>query len=390
MPPFFTNPFRASLRLLLGAVLAIATIASSVANADQPIKAVFEQPKKIVVIGDVHGDYDAFRQLLQLTDIIDKKDRWTGGKTHLVQLGDLPDRGDDTLKVIKLLQSLQSAAERKGGKVHVLVGNHDAMNVYGDLRYATKGEFAAFASKKSEALREKYYQQEIDWTKENLPQEEWPTFDEQHRKNWYDKHPPGFLEHRYYWQSSGQIGSWVRSRPCVLKLGNTLFIHGGLGPEFLDWSIDDLNSAVSAALQSENMENTIVRNEDGPLWYRGLALNDEADESAHVDALLEHFGVERIILGHTVTKGIILPRFDGKVILSDVGLSHYYGENLAALVIEKDKLTAIHRSGEVALPPSTSTAELLDYFEKVSALEPKNKAIKKRIQKLEQKSLTNN
>ena len=68
---------------------------------------------------------------------------WSGGATHLVQLGDVPDRAPDTRKILDLLMRLEPQARRAGGYVHALIGNHEAMNVYGDLRYVSEGEIAA-------------------------------------------------------------------------------------------------------------------------------------------------------------------------------------------------------------------------------------------------------
>jgi hypothetical protein len=66
--------------------------------------------------------------------------------------------------------------------------------------------------------------------------------------------------------------------------------------------------------------------------------------------------------------GAIMPRFNGKVILADVGLSAVYGSRLACLVIEGEKLTAIHRGAAFPLPASLS--ETLDYLKKASAHDP--------------------
>lgn len=99
-------------------------------------KAVFDPVDRIVAIGDVHGDFIKFRSALEMKELIDSKQNWKGGETHLVQLGDLPDRGPQTRRIIELLKKLEKQAPRDGGRVHILIGNHDAMNMYGDLRYA--------------------------------------------------------------------------------------------------------------------------------------------------------------------------------------------------------------------------------------------------------------
>ncbi|HEY2019456.1 MAG TPA: metallophosphoesterase, partial [Bryobacteraceae bacterium] len=114
---------------------------------------------RVVAVGDIHGDYNALVEVLRAAGVIDKKDRWIGGKTHLVQTGDIPDRGPDTRKAMDLLMALEKQAAKAGGYVHPLIGNHEAMNLYGDLRYTTPGEFAAFKTGESEQVRAAIWEQ---------------------------------------------------------------------------------------------------------------------------------------------------------------------------------------------------------------------------------------
>ncbi|MSR03122.1 MAG: hypothetical protein EXR94_10365 [Gemmatimonadetes bacterium] len=99
---------------------------------------------RIVAVGDVHGDFAQFTTVLRQAGVIDAKNRWAGGQTHLVQTGDVPDRGPDSRQVMDLLMELTPQAEKAGGQVHALIGNHEAMRVLGDLRYVSPGEYEAF------------------------------------------------------------------------------------------------------------------------------------------------------------------------------------------------------------------------------------------------------
>ena len=90
---------------------------------------------RVVAFADVHGAYAELLPLLRETGIVDAQDHWAAGQAHLVSLGDLLDRGADSRKVMDLLMRLQGEAQAKGGQVHVLLGNHEAMNILGDLRY---------------------------------------------------------------------------------------------------------------------------------------------------------------------------------------------------------------------------------------------------------------
>lgn len=345
--------------------------------------AELDDVERIVVIGDVHGNHDGFMEVLKMADLVSGWGRWSGGRTHLVQLGDIPDRGAQTLEVSDFLQRFAKQARRRKGAVHVLIGNHDAMNVYGDLRFVDPGEYAEFRTNQSRELLNIVYRNDIDYIKANNPEEKWPEFNDEFRKQWYDARPLGYVEHRLSWQE-GEMNQWVLSRNTVMKIGRTLFLHGGIGPEFVDWSIDELNQAVVEALGNPTqVEGTILRSQDGPLWYRGLARNNEAEEEAHLEALLEKHDVDRIVLGHTVTGGIIMPRFGGRVILTDVGISKAYGENLACLVIEGDRLIAVHAGGEVDIPTNGDRAELLGYVEQIALLEHDNPRIAARLRAMQ-------
>ena len=376
---FSQNKFKVSLfqLWLLWMVLSLSGLVMA-----KPDPSLFGEVERIIVVGDVHGDFERFKSVLESAEVINSKGRWIAGKAHLVQLGDLPDRGPDTLEVIKFLQKLEKEARRKRGRVHVLIGNHDAMNVYGDLRYVDEGEFSAFANRQSQRRLEDVYEDEVQWIKDNNPEEVWPEFDEAFKEAWFAKRPAGYVEHRMSWLPGGEIGDWVISRNAVLKIGDSLFVHGGIGPAYADWSIDQINEAVRSSFDNLNdLNSSILRQEEGPLWYRGLALHDEVIESEHLEKLLLNFGVRRIIVGHTVTNGVILPRFGGKVVVADVGLSSYYGDHFACLVIEKDALYAIHRGVKVALPASEDEG-LDEYYDRIAALEPENSAVLDRIANL--------
>ena len=101
-------------------------VLSSVAFADtrQVDDFHWEGVERIVAIGDLHGDYENYLAALKAAGLVDRRGKWIGGETHLVQTGDLPDRGPDTGKIIEHIQRLGKQAQRKGGRVHNLIGNH--------------------------------------------------------------------------------------------------------------------------------------------------------------------------------------------------------------------------------------------------------------------------
>ena len=356
-----------------------AILITPVSRAQELPPSVYEGVERIIAVGDIHGDFDQLIAVLRSAEVIDRKNRWIAGRTHLVQLGDLPDRGPDTLKVFEFLEKLESQAKRKRGRVHVLIGNHDAMNMWGRLNYVTPEEYEAFVTRNSERNRDYEYIETVKWIKKNVPEEEWPDFEDGFEQEWYAARPLGWIEHRWAWSPQGEIGEWVLGHLTVLKINDTLFLHGGLGPEFADLSIDEINLAVQTILQKSDGHRTIKNDPSvGELWYRGLALHPEETETEHLERLLEHFGVNRIVLGHTVTRGAIIPRFDGRVILADVGLTTYYGGRVACVLIEGERAWAIHRGVKIELPQSNE--DVLPYLREVAALDPDPSPVLEEIQ----------
>src|SRR5215469_833487 len=110
-------------------------------------------PTRVVAIGDIHGDLDDLVVILQRAGLIDASHHWSGRNTTLVQTGDFVDRGPKTRGVLDLLMQLQKDAPRQNGRVIVLLGNHEVMNMYGDLRYVTPGDYASYADDKSDRRR---------------------------------------------------------------------------------------------------------------------------------------------------------------------------------------------------------------------------------------------
>ncbi len=358
-------------------VLVILTLlVSGVSSLDvQAAQDTWSGVERIVTIGDVHGDYDRFVTLLRLTRLIDQNNNWVGGKTHLVQTGDVPDRGPDSRKVMDLLMTLETQAEIANGYVHALIGNHEAMNIYGDIRYVHPGECAAFMSAKSADLQKSSYMRHVMELYSKPPPDGVPRFDEAYKAKWEKEHPLGHFEHRAAIGPKGEYGKWILGHNAVIKINDTLFVHGGIGPKYASVSIRQVNERVRRELTNfkRRLRGGIVIDGEGPLWYRGLANNSEETESTHLEALLKQHGVQRIIMGHTTTGGVVRTRFNGRAIFIDVGISEAYGGHLGALIIEGGKLYTINgdaklkllsESDEAALPHSIL---LLDTYLNISA-----------------------
>ena len=114
----------------------------------------FSGADRIVAVADIHGAYDSFVRILRQSDVIDDELDWVGDTTHLVIVGDVLDRGPDSRQAMDLIMRLQTEALTAGGRVHLALGNHELMNLTGDLRYVSAGEYAAFAADETIQMRD--------------------------------------------------------------------------------------------------------------------------------------------------------------------------------------------------------------------------------------------
>lgn len=339
------------------------------APADTPEQLV--RADRVVAIGDIHGDYDNFVQVLREVGLVDAGGRWIGGNDQLVQLGDAPDRGPDTLKVIRFMKELARQAAAAGGQVHALIGNHEAMNMQGDLRYVHPGEYQAFVDSESMARRDQFFKSTIERIKRSKPERKWPVIDATYRSDWDKQYPLGYVEHREAWAPTGELGRWVLGNSAIIKLNDTLFLHGGLSVKAPFKAISEINTRVRTELAApENLsDRALVNHSDGPLWYRGLATMAETSQNqSAVERMLAFYGAERVVVGHTPILGTLLPRFNGRVILADVGLSDHYGGAIAALVLEDDSAWLYQKGQRIELPKTPD--ERMQYLIEIKSLVP--------------------
>ena len=310
------------------------------------------QTARIVAVGDLHGDYSAWLDIARDARLIDASGRWSGGSTTLVQLGDVTDRGPDSLKIIRSLRQLQKQAPRAGGKVIVLLGNHEAMNLLGDLRYTTSGEFAAFADGGSLARRIRAYEANRAAI-EAAYRERNPALDaEAIRAAWMTAHPPGWVEHRLAWAPTGELGRWAAGNPAVARVGDTLFVHGGLSAEYAAITLDAINRrARDAMLAADDRPSSILNDPLGPLWYRGLVGPDPEAQAARGAAgrpgptidqelatVLAAHRVARMVIAHTPSLEGIRITNGGRLIRIDTGISRHYRGPLTWLEIVGDRV----------------------------------------------------
>ena len=366
--------------------LLLATITPSAASN---IQDDWQGVERIVAIGDVHGDYDSYLTTLREAGVVNRRGKWVAGNTHLVQVGDIPDRGPDTLKIIGHLQKLEKQAKKAGGQLHLLIGNHEYMNIIGDLRYVHPGEYEAFKTRHSKQLRDNFYgyvvegieQQRSKVADADRDTGELSEVNDAFTEQWYSEHPLGFVEHRMAWQKDGELFNWVTGHNAVIRINRTLFVHGGLSATLLPMTLTEINEQVRAELRREPYQGEPIGSAShGPLWYRGLARNDEASEQASLDAVLTHYDADRLVLGHTPDLNAITPRFGGKVVVIDTGISAHYGGHRSSLLIEGQAVTAQHGKHQQPLPRTQT--ETIPYYEALVSEMPQNQRLSAHLEAL--------
>jgi hypothetical protein len=222
----------------------------------------------------------------------------------------------------------------------------------GDLRNVLPEEYLAFREPGSEERIKQAYEQELESMRKagRLPANDADM--EYFKKSWFERHPPGFVEHREAFGPSGHYGSWIRKNSAVIRINDTLFVHGGISPKYAARKRADMNDTIRRELSDpERLLPGFATEIQGPVWYRGLAEEEEGGPyDAHVKRVLALHAVRRIVIGHTVTRSAIMPRFGGRVVNIDIGLSRFYGRPPACLVLERNESFVLHKGTKIPLP----------------------------------------
>ena len=404
-PPVCVSPRRVCISILL--VLVSAGLAGL-----GPAKALAEPPETVVAIGDVHGDFDDFVAILQRTGLIDKQNHWTGGKTTFVQVGDLLDRGPKPREVMDLMMALEKEAGQAGGRVVSLLGNHEMMNIMGDLRYVTPVNYASFADGNSEKRQKAAYDEYMKWKGSHASLlAELPQPMELTEAEWMARHPAGFIEQREAFGPKGEYGEWLRGHAAVAEIHGIIFLHGGISPDLAKTKLDAMNNRIRDEIKAFDASKSYLQNEnlilpffnlqeitsvvqaeviaerksrvsadderqakileflkfqdwlsvrvDGPLWFRGYDRWSEEEGAPQADELLEAYKATHIVVGHTVQEGgRMRPRFGNKVFLIDTGMlsSYYPGGRPSALEICGDaKFVAVYLDQQIVLLDSAAS-----------------------------------
>jgi hypothetical protein len=351
---------------------------------------------RVVAFGDVHGAYADWTAMLRELGVIDAANNWSGGNTHLVSLGDLIDRGPDSRKVVELLMKLDAQADRAGGAVHMVLGNHEVMVMTGDLRYVSDAEFAAFAPDETSEDREALYADYRRFNPGGVEETVRATFEEQY--------PAGFVALRKAYSLDGALGSWLIKQPFVIRVNDKVYMHGGIASEYSEESIAGINSRAQGELRAFlgdmdalrkagvmpwhvsyhdrlgflnaraeeyvaanpkqqpdwfvplkgvfDAQKAFVFSDDSPNWYRGTAMCHPYAESFNTERFLKRAGAKQLVMGHTPTRGEVHQRMDGLAIRLDTGMLKSVYKGRAAALVSQAGTDYVHYlgSGDKAQP----------------------------------------
>jgi hypothetical protein len=362
-------------------LLALCTLGfSSTPDTDKPIPFEWNDVERIVAIGDVHGAYDGLVSVLKQAGLVDKKLRWIGGNTHLVQMGDLVDRGPDSRKAMDLLEKLEKEAKKKGGHVHVLIGNHEVMNMVGLLDHTSEEEFDSFKGRNSRALRDRAFQR---FYKDTVAAAKAQGLDKpsekEERKKFEEAYPLGYFEHRVAFRPDGEYGRWILTHNVAIKINGIVFSHADWSERWAEVGIEEVNRRIRAELSgAADLEKGVTFAVDSPVQNRrfsrvALKRADQEAVEPELDRVLASLEATRIVVGHTMTRGGIEPRFGGKHLSVDAGMLDFYGGGqLVALEVKGETLRAIHSDGTLDLPEYLDESTQLDYLAAIAAVAPNN------------------
>jgi Calcineurin-like phosphoesterase len=344
--------------LLARAVLLVALVPAL--RAGEPL-CVWKGIDRVVAVGDLHGDYEGFVKILRGTGVLDKKHSWTGGNAHLVQIGDIMDRGPGAKRIFDLLRRLEKEARRAGGMVHVLLGNHEELNITGIVfdypDYVTVEQFVSFLPRIYRREKENELLKSLRGAYTHKPQEEVDAEMKRRLGEYWMKIMKTDAGRRAYIDGfNGTYGRWLLEKNAVIQINGTVFVHGGISEKYSTWKLEDINGLLRRELAfysgrhrarlktAEPFEPLIVYDAKGPLWFRDLATGEAGEVRKAFDRIMKNLGADSMVIAHTVYRGdgvspVVSPRtmsrFDGRLWTIDTGISDFYGGIKSALVIEQ-------------------------------------------------------
>ncbi len=315
--------------------------------------------RRLVAIGDVHGDFPAAMKALEIAGVMDNKGEWIGKNTVVVQVGDVMDRGDAELAIFTKFLRLKKKAMKEGGDVIVMNGNHEIMNVMGDFRYATNGAYLECGTylKKMKEKEESSGSggggsSSANSNKDNSNESEKSPL-KKASEQFQNEDPviQGVRARRELFQPGGAFAMKLSKHPTVLQVGDTIFAHAGVNQSHVKYGFDRINREVSLWMQGKikNPPDYIVESE-GVVWTREYGGKDagvkyEAEACRRLKsalALTSYPEAKRLVIGHTPQTTGVNSGCKGAVWRVDVGASRgIYGGTVEVLEIKGSRVRVL-------------------------------------------------
>lgn len=269
-----------------------------------------DNPERLLMLSDMEGQFDKFVALLRANGVLDATLHWRYGPGHIVLVGDLVDRGEHSTALLWLIYRLDAEATAAGGALHYVLGNHEQMLLSGRSKYWAPRQVAFAKALGAEGERKLY-------------------------------------------GAASVLGAWLASKPVIARVGDHLFVHGGISQAFMSRSltIAEANRIARPYLFTELQvlpaDAAAVIGELGVTWYRGMALPDdpmfvrESDPKSHLESVLAHYDVKRLAIGHTIVPNVG-PEQSGRLLRLDI---HHAEQLPEAVLFEQGMVWKVDAAG---------------------------------------------
>ncbi|MCH2466077.1 MAG: metallophosphoesterase, partial [Gemmatimonadetes bacterium] len=257
--------------------------------------------------------------------------RWIGGELIVVQTGDQLDRGDQEQAILDLFERLRIESKAAGGAFHALLGNHEIMNARGDLRYVTDGGFADFM----DAVEYDPGDSLKVWDRSSRTVRSAILADfEPHQRARMAALMPG-----------GPYADLLAQRQVILRVGDNVFVHGGVLPDHVAYGIDEINSSAQAWLRGEADLPPVLQGSESPQWTRLYSRDPDSLACGVLEEALTALEAKRIVMGHTIQESGITSACGARAWRIDVAMAAYYGGSVEVLEIVGDSVRVLKDGG---------------------------------------------
>ncbi len=275
-------------------------------RAESHSEYVYPYCDMMLLISDIEGNFEALYHLLRNNGVMDEAFHWSFGSGHLVLLGDLFDRGRDVTPSLWLLYKLEQEAANTGGRLHIILGNHEIMIFNGDTRY----------------IHPKYAKQCLETG----------------------------IPYSTLFNNRSVLGKWLRNKPAIIRIKDILLTHAGISPSIFaqKWGYEEINTNVTESLAGKLSDDPtqmeLLFGANGIFWYRDWV--DLPPPEATLDSILDFYEANHMIIGHTIVPEITA-RFHQKLIQVDIHQPRSVRQGLIkALGYQKGKFYEVNHFGQ--------------------------------------------